>query len=167
MTTLNIDYQLRQGTGATGEPVRKNTWEVMIPALGPVHLYAQKVKLPGMEVEQLKVRHFNAETKLAGKVEFTDVSLTIRDVVDPDMAGAIELWQKRVFNRDTKQLGYASAYKEMGFCYLYDSMGGIIRTYEMQGLWPKKSDPGERDYNSAEGIEIVLDLSCDLFVMVS
>lgn len=166
MATLNIDYQLRQGTGATGEPIRKNTWEVMIPMLGPVHLYAQKVTLPSIEVEQLKVRHFNAETKLAGKVSYSDISLTIRDVVEPDMFVGITAWQKRVFDLDTRQLGYASMYKEMGFAYLYDSMGNIIRTYEMQGLWPKKNNPGDRDYNSAEGVELVLDLSCDNFRLI-
>jgi len=165
MATLNIDYQLRQGSGATGEPVRKNTWEVMIPALGPVHLFANKVKLPSSVVEQLKVRHFNSETKIAGKAEFEDISISIRDVIEPDMFALINAWQQRVFNTQSKVLGFASEYKEMGFAYVYDSQGGMVRTYELQGLWPKKCSPGDRDYASAEGIELELELSCDYFIM--
>jgi hypothetical protein len=165
MATLNIDYQLRQGSGATGEPVRTNTWEIEIPALGPVHLFAQKVKLPGMTIEQLKIRHFNAETKIAGKAEFEDVQITIRDVVDPDMFALIQAWQKRVFDVQSKSLGFASDYKEMGFAYIYDSTGGDVRSYTLQGLWPKKFTPGDRNYDDAKGVEIELELSCDYFIV--
>lgn len=165
MATLNIDYQLRQGSGATGEPVRSNTWEIEVPALGPVHLYAQKVKLPNMVIEQLKVRHFNSETKLAGKAEFEDVSITIRDVVEPDMFASIQAWQKRVFDAESKVLGFASEYKEMGFAHVYDSQGGDIRTYTLQGLWPKKFTAGDRNYDDAKGVEIELELSCDYFTI--
>lgn len=165
MATLNIDYQLAQGTGSTGEPVRKNTYEVEIPELAQVQFYAQTFKLPQMDVEQLTIRHFNAATKIAGKVEFKDATLKIRDVVSPDLASALIEWHRQVFDPDTKVLGFASDYKKVGFATRYDSRGDEVRKYTLKGLWPKVVNHGDMDYSVAEGVEIEVELSCDSFTV--
>lgn len=165
MPTLNVDYQLAQGTGLTGEPVRSNTWEIVIPELGQVHLYAQTFELPKMKVEDLEIRHFNAATKIAGKVSFENAKIKIRDIISPDMFFNAQLWFEKVFDPVTKTLNYASDYKRIGYAYRYSSKGEDVRKYTLYGLWIKSLTPGDMNYEEAKGVEIELELACDYFTV--
>lgn len=164
MAQIDIKYQLQQGTGPIGEPIRKNTWEIEIPAvLGVLHLYAQSFTCPDSSVEKLEVRHFNGVAYLAGKPQVSDGTLNVRDVVAPDTYNGMKKWYDRVYNQDTAVMGYASDYKERGFARRYDSKGSLIRTYELVGLWPTVVKTGEYDYDSFDGVILECTVSCDYF----
>lgn len=164
MPTIDVKYQLQQGTGTRGEPVRKNTWEVEIPAiLGAIPLFASEFVCPYDSVEKLEIRHFNGVTYIAGKATIEEGSLKIRDVIDPDTYMALKQWRNRVFNSETSEMGYASEYKQIGYAHRYDSKGVRARTFELHGLWPTKVMPGEFNYESFDGNIIELPLSCDWF----
>jgi hypothetical protein len=166
MATLDIKYQLQQGSGRTGEPVRVNNWEIDIPALGPVALYANEFVSPALDIETMEVRHMNAVTKLAGKIKVEGGSIKIRDVLDPDMHGGMMAWVKRVYDQETGTLGFASEYKEMGFARRYDSKGGLVRTMELQGIWIRKANHGDWNYDSAEGAMLDVELEVDSFIII-
>lgn len=162
MATLGINYQLQQGTGSRGEPIRKNTWEIEIPGVnGSIPLFAQTFTCPFGEIEKLEVRHFNGVAYIAGKPSVSEATLGVRDVVDPDMYSSMKQWFDRVYNSESDVIGYASDYKERGFAHRYDSKGSLKRTYELIGLWPTKVNPGEFNYDSHEGVIIEVSLSCD------
>jgi len=165
MPQLDIKNQLQQGTGPVGEPVRANAWEIDIPALGNVALFAQEFKVATMEVDAMEIRHFNGVAYIAGKQKVEGGSVKVRDVVSPDMHQSMHAWRKRVFDIESGRLGFASMYKEMGFARRYDSLGGLIRTYTLNGLWPTKLDEGEFNYTNFEGVLLEVTLSCDWFTI--
>lgn len=167
MTTLNINYQLQQGTGLQGEPVRVNAWEVLIPEISSeVHLYANSFNAGGVSIENITINHFNAQAKVAGAPTFEDASLTIRDVLSPDLFRAFYEWRQKVYNVNTAELGFASEYKKRGLAFRYDSKGGLIRTYELINIWPTKVGDGTFEQGDYSGNMIEIALSMDRAVII-
>jgi hypothetical protein len=161
MATLNIQYQLQEGTGATGEPLRVNQWEVDIPFIADLPLFCNAAKLPEESVSKLTVRHFNGLAHLAGQTEISDGSVTVRDVVSPDTYQRFMDWYKLVSDSETGVIGFASEYKKRGYAYRYDSKGVLVRTFELINLWPTSMPHGDFNYDSSDGVLLEVPLSCD------
>lgn len=161
MATINVQYQLQEGSGATGEPLRVNQWEVDIPFISELPLFANNAKLPEESVSQLTIRHFNGLAKVAGQVEVSDGSITIRDVVSPDMYARAMAWWKLVHDSEAGTIGFASEYKKRGYAYRYDSRGILVRTFELINLWPTSMPHGDFNYDSSDGVMLELPLACD------
>ncbi len=167
-TNLKVDYMLSQGTGAKGEPIRGNQFEVHIADLhNEVHLMAQTITLPSMTMAQGEINHFNEKSKIAnGPVEYDNVSLEILDTVDPDTAKSVYEWFTKVYDPETGEVGYASDYKKEGAVFQFDSKGKKVREWKLTGIWPTNINYGQADYAGTEPIRIVLDLSVDRIEMV-
>jgi hypothetical protein len=165
MSTIHIQYQLQEGTGATGEPLRVNQWEIDIPSVSNLPLYATQVRLPEQSVGQLVIRHFNQLAKVAGQTDIDDLSVTIRDVVTPDVYQSFMDWWKQVYDPETGAIGYKSEYARRGFAYRYDSKGALMRTFELYNLWPTRVPSGDFNYDSSDGVLIEVPLSCDRVVI--
>lgn len=165
MATMNIQYQLQEGTGATGEPIRTNQWEVDIPFISNLTLFASSATMPEESVDKMTVRHFNGLAHLAGQVQVSDGSITIRDVVSPDIFNDVVAWWKMVHDSETGAIGYASEYKKRGYAYRYDSRGILVRTYELVNIWPTKVPFGDFNYDSSDGVLLEVPLSCDRVII--
>ena len=167
-SNLRVDYMLSQSTGAKGEPIRGNNFEVHIAELhGEVHLMAQTFTLPAFSMAQSEVNHFNEKSKIAGgPVEFNNATLEILDTVDPDTGKAIWDWWKKVFDEETGEVGYASDYKKEGTVFQFDSKGNKQREWKLTGIWPTSVDFGSADYTDHEPKRISIELSVDRISMV-
>ena len=162
MPQIKIDYMISEGTGATGEPVRKSSWEVMIPSvIGELQLYAQTVSFPKPSAAQIDVFHFNEVAKIAGQPRFDDVVIGVMDVVDPAIASDIHDWWKLVYDAETGIINYASDYKKAGVLYNYDTKGALVHGWSLVNLWPSQVDFGAGDYSSKDPVIIQMTLSCD------
>lgn len=165
MATIGISYQLQEGSGATGEPIRVNQWEVDIPSVANLPLFASQAKLPEQSVGQLVIRHFNQLAKVAGQTDIDDMSVTIRDVVSPDVFQSFMDWWKQVYDPESGAIGYKSEYARRGFAYRYDSKGQLMRTFELINLWPTRVPSGDFNYDSSDGVLIEVPLSCDRVIV--
>lgn len=165
MAQLRIDYMLSEGTGKTGEPTRNNTWEVTINDFQDCTLYASTVSLPTPTVSPIEINHFNEKLKIAGAVDVPNVSLEVMDTIDPDLAGQLYEWYKKIYDPETGEVGYASEYKKQGSIVQYDSKGNRVREWTLSGMWPATCTMGSLDYSSADPVKIQIDFSVDRAVM--
>ena len=145
--------------------MRVNQWEIDIPSIASLPLYASHAKLPEQSVGQLVIRHFNQLAKVAGQTEIDDMSVTIRDVVTPDIFQQFMNWWKLVYDPETGAIGYKSEYARRGFAYRYDSKGALMRTFELHNLWPTRVPTGDFNYDSSDGVLIEVPLACDRVVV--
>lgn len=164
---ISASYMLGEGEGPSAEVLRKCHYEVDIEGIDTL-LTAQDVTLPRYELEAVEVYHYNDRVKVASRPNVGDVRLDLLDTVSPDIVGELWAWFNQVYNPATGDMGYASDYKKQGKIYLYDANKVLIRTWSMEGIWPKNSPTPDESYQYTAGQEIVkisMTLSVDRCVM--
>lgn len=159
---IHIQYQLQEGSGPQGEPLRVNQWELSIPFIGDdIHLWCNGAALPEQSVDKMTIRHFNQLANVAGQTQTEDGSVTVRDIVTPDVYDRFYRWWLLVYNPESGAIGFASEYKKRGFATRFDSKGNPVRTYELINLWPTKVPAGDFNYDSSDGVMLEVPLVCD------
>lgn len=160
--SLNAKYMMSQNTGNFGESVRGNTWEIAISGID-ITLMATSVQLPRWEVEQGELAHFNTVVKYGMKPKCSDMRIVYYDAIQPDVTGEMQAWYDEVHDTDTDAVGFASDYKTQARVAMMDSKGNLVRTWVIDGVFPKSSpQPDEAlDYNNHEVTKISMEFSCD------
>jgi hypothetical protein len=161
MVTTHTMYQLQEGIGPQGEPVRTNCFEILIPSLGDITLYCNKFTLPSLTITALEIRHFNGIAKIAGDFTIGNPSIEVRDVITPQTNVQMLMWRNQVVDVMNGIIGFATDYKKRGLAFRYDSKGNRVRTYELFGLWPLSYTESEMDYTGDKSGNLI---TCELAV---
>lgn len=145
------------------EPQRTNHFEVQITDVGgdALTLAVSSTNLPTISVPATEVPHGNATIKVAGQVEFDDVSIEVKDFIGADVEGIIDSWQREVYDPVTDQIGLAVNYKRTGYLYQYAPDGSNIRTWTLDGVWPNSVEYGDMGYDGSDVKQISMTLSVD------
>lgn len=145
------------------EVQRQNHFEVQITdVMGELlALAVNSVDFPTVTVPQIELQHGNSTVKVAGKVEFDDISLEVKDFIGDDVAGQLALWMREVYNPASDEIGLATDYKRDGYLYEYAPDGSNERQWNLYGVWPTSMEAGEGNYDGGEQKPITMTLSVD------
>ena len=99
--------------------------------------------------------------KVAGKTNFDDISITIKDFVEKDIEAILMKWRYAVYNPETGKIGWAKTYKREARITLYSPNGTRERSWVAQGVWPTSVELGDLDYSSSDLRKITMTLSVD------
>lgn len=159
---MDAGHIAAQGGGF--EPQRTNHFSVRISGLegaDMLELSLAGASPPKRTLDVITIHYGNESRKVAGKANYDNWTLNIRDYVDKSIWGILWRWQELVHNTDTGVIGYASRYKKQGFLYLYSPDGTKQRTWELIGLFPISISPNEFSMETAEQVVLSLELSVD------
>jgi len=169
---------LHQGGGF--EPQRKSNFALVISGLDETDklvLVTKSVKIPGLQMAQGSVKHFNETMRYAGSVSpFASGSISFRDFIDVDTIKILSKWYKQVICLRTGAIGWARDYKKQADLYLLppgmpasQCAGEVFaqsfqgRAWKLQGVWPMNLEYDELDHDD-EGTSpagITLEISVD------
>lgn len=137
------------------------------------HWVATKVSLPAYKLGEAKHSYLNHTFKYPGRIEWEDVTLSLRDPVNPDSSQTIMkiLTDSGYFFPDAQfNLGnFATVSKRQAINAIgnkamitqVDGEGAPITIWTLHNAWVKDFKPGELDYSSDELVELSLTITYD------
>ena len=147
------------------QPQLSNNFEIVIDGLGEeVTLAVSSGSLPEISNAVIEMHYFNGVAKVAGKTEYADGSIEIKDFITKDIEKKLNAWQKQVYNPDTGKMGYVDEYKRDASIIQYSPKGDMQRVWSLKGVWPTSISYGSLDYSSTEAKSITITLAYDLAV---
>lgn len=150
------------------EVQRNNHFEVEIANVGVevLTLAVNSTNLPTITVPQTELHHGNSVVKVAGKVEYDDITLEVKDFVGDDVEKILYDWFSEVYDPATDTVGMAADYKRDGTLLQYSPDESIVREWDVYGVWPTSFESGDMNYEDSEPKVISLTLSIDRAIRV-
>lgn len=128
---------------------------------GLIGLACETTGLPNSTTDALESPYGNSLVKVAGKTNFDDISITVKDFIEKDIERVLMNWRYAVYNPETGKIGWATNYKREARITLYSPNGTRERTWIAQGVWPTGLELGDFDYSSADLRKLTMTLSVD------
>lgn len=150
----------------TFEPQRTYNWslEIALDNAGDQILIMQALETfqgPRMEVEDIELSYANEKRYVAGKATFDELTLTLKDFVDQDVAGAAIRWWTEVYNSETGSIGLAAKYKKAADLVYYAPDQSISRFWKLLGCYPKRIEHGDLDMTTSDKVLLTVVLRYD------
>lgn len=145
------------------EVQRNNNFEVQIVDVGGDDLTfaVESSSLPSISNNVVELQYGNATVKVAGKVEFDDVSVEVKDFIGADIEQVVKDWQKQVYNPEDDSIGLAINYKREAYLYEFAPDGSNERQWTLKGVWPSSIEFGDMSYDDDGAKMISMTLSVD------
>ena len=146
------------------EPKRKFRW---VFALEGVDAFLMKTAArPSMAIAEKEIPFINAKRYVAGKLTFSDMSITLYDPIAPSGAQQVMEWIRTHYESVSGRAGYADFYKRDIQCKLLDPIGTVIELWDIKGAFITSANFNELTYeNDADPVEIALTLRYDNAVL--
>lgn len=159
---------LAPGAGGKYEPQRNFDWWLTldIPGGDIVKLAISSVTGISESNEPIELHYGNEVHYVAGKARFDAGQLSIRDMVDVDVASKIDEWRRLVYDPNSGVIFRADKYKKTGNIQLLDTMGISRANWEIRGLWPQAVNFGDLDYESNDLVRIQVTMQYDRAIKV-
>jgi len=149
--------------GGAFEPQRKNNFTLRID-LGHARVIQRSLDsfpLPKEANSPILVNFGNEVRKVAGRAEFDDLELVLKDYADQPIAQALIQWRREVYRPTDGFIGLARDYKKDGIVIMFAPNGLLERRWELKGIWPSRLDPGGGDMNANSQNLITTTLAID------
>ena len=130
-----------------------------------IRLSVEKSSVPTFKQDVLEIRRGNSVMKFAGKPNFDNGSLTVRDFIGADTKSALMAWQNLSYNVVTQKVGQMKDYKKDCYLMEYTPDGQLVRTWTLKGCWISELSMGEFDQESMEKKTIVASIPYDYAIM--
>jgi hypothetical protein len=140
------------------EPQRANNFEIHIfgiPGQKDVTLAVSRGPEMKLSVGEIALPYGNREAYIAGRAQFSEGPITVRDFIEADIAGALQKWFAQVYNPATDLVGYAADYKKSAKIYEFSPDYTVSRSWELSGCWPKDISFGELSHESGGQLKLV------------
>ena len=150
------------------EPQRKNNFTLRITVGGRVIQQAlQSFPFPKESNAPIEINFGNEQRKVAGRVNYTDLDLILKDYADQPVMKTLVAWRRKVYDPATGKIGLAKDYKEQGEVVMFAPNGTLERRWKLIGVWPSNMDPGGGDMEANAQNLITIALTIDKAVEVS
>ena len=166
MSQLNASFM---STTSKYEVQRTNNFRVVFDDLDGIangasdiiELACDTAGLPTTTNDPIELDYGNSNIKVAGKATVDDVSITVKDFIEPDVELILWKWRMKVYNPATGKVGWAKNYKRTARIIQYGPNGEVTRGWKLEGVWPTSLDLGDLDYSSGDKKQITMNLSVD------
>lgn len=131
------------------EPQRTNNFIIEFPnaGLSTLKFAVKSVDGLGINISPIKVTYGNNSINYAGKPEYNDLSITIRDFIGLDTEQELMTWHNKVYDPKSQAIGFAAQYKQSGILREFAPNGTVLRGWNLYGCFPSNITLGNFSYD--------------------
>lgn len=120
---------------------------------------------PEITTEEIKLNWINSTRYVAGKTEFSEMSVTLIDYISPSTAQQVMEWARLCYEPVSGRAGYPDFYKRDIQIKVLDPVGTVVQLWDVKGAWCKSINYGELSYEEGNAVqEITLSIRFDIVV---
>jgi hypothetical protein len=131
-----------------------------------ITLACDTVGLPSISTDPIELDYGNSNVKVAGRATVDDISVAVKDFIEPDVENILWQWRLRVYNPENGKVGWTPNYKKSATIVQYGPNGEVRRKWQIFGVWPLSLDLGDLDQSSGDKKQITMNLSVDNAILV-
>lgn len=148
------------------EPQRSNTFKFYVSGLNgllkgwgvttdtneeqALELAVQSSSVPKFNIGKISITRGNNQMHFAGKPEFSDGSIKVRDYIGAHTKEILLAWQRQAYNVETEKVGLAKDYKRTAYLLEYTPSFQLVRTWVLEGCWISSINDPDYDQDSAD-----------------
>jgi hypothetical protein len=149
------------------EPKRQNRFIMRFDSsLGINEWFVESAKRPSIKVASTEIQFLNTSTYVAGRFNWDEISVKLRDPIGPSAAQAIMEWVRLCAESVTGRMGYAAGYKKNVDLEMLDPTGVVVEKWILQNCFITSADFGSLAYNSDALADISISLRMDRCILV-
>jgi hypothetical protein len=142
------------------EPVMKN--RALIEIEGIDYFLVKSFSAPQVQVEKVDIHWINVQRKVAAKMTFQPMNVTLNQAIAPNATQQIQEWLRLSTEYISGRSGYSDFYKRDIVIKVLDPIGNVINRWEIRGAFLTDANFGEFSHESAEVQEIQLSIEYDV-----
>jgi len=139
------------------EPKLKNRFILMVDGIPAFCI--KGISAVGFDQDEIKLNHINTYRKIAGKMQWNDLTMTLFDPITPSGAQAVMEWVRLHYESVTGRAGYSDFYKKDLNINVLGPVGDFVSSWVVKGAFIKSAEFGEYNWDTeseAQEIEVVL-----------
>jgi hypothetical protein len=145
------------------EPKRNYRWVLAIEGIDS--FLVAKANRPSITLTDKKIDFINSYRRVAGKLEFGDLSVTLHDPIAPSGAQQVMEWIRTHYESVSGRAGYADFYKRDIQLKMLDPIGTVIELWDVKGCLITNANFQSLDYGSDDIQMIDLTIKFDNCVL--
>jgi len=145
------------------EPKRKFRWVLAVEGIDA--FLVKGAARPSYSIEEIELPFINSRRYLAGRLSFSDMSVTLYDPIAPSGAQQVMEWIRTHSETVSGRAGYADFYKRDIQLKMLDPVGTVVELWDIKGAFITAADFGDLSYDDDAAAEISLTLRFDNCVL--
>ena len=145
------------------EPKRNYRWVLAIEGIDSFLI--AKANRTSITLTDKKIDFINSYRRVAGKLEFGDLSVTLHDPIAPSGAQQVMEWIRTHYESVSGRAGYADFYKRDIQLKMLDPIGTVIELWDVKGCLITNANFQSLDYGSDDIQMIDLTIKFDNCVL--
>ena len=149
------------------EPKRQNRFIMRFPSsLGINEWFVESAKRPSIKVNSTPIPFLNTSTYVAGRFEWNEIGVKLRDPIGPSASQAIMEWIRLCAESVNGRMGYAAGYKKNVDLEMLDPTGVVVEKWILEGCFMTSADFGSLGYSADALADISINLRMDRCILV-
>ena len=145
------------------EPKRNYRWVLAIEGIDA--FLVSTTKRPDITIGSTKIDFINSYRNVAGKLEFSDISVRLHDPIAPSGAQQVMEWIRTHYESVSGRAGYADFYKRDCQLKMLDPIGTVIELWDIKGALLTSVNFGGLDYSGTDIMMIDITMKVDNCVL--
>ena len=131
------------------EVLKENRFLMRFPSdLGIMEWWVSKASRPGWQVGKTEIPFLNTKTYVAGKYEWNDITVTLRNPIGPSATQAVMEWVRLCSESVTGRMGYAVSYIRDIELQVLDPNNAAVELWILKNTMLVSAKFGNLDYSS-------------------
>jgi hypothetical protein len=131
------------------EPKRVNRFILRFPSsLGINEWFVETASRPQIQIGATEIQFLNTSTWVAGRFNWSTISVVFRDPIGPSAAQALMEWVRLHAESVTGRMGYAAGYKKDIDLEMLDPTGVVVEKWILYGTFLTDVNFNGLDYKS-------------------
>ena len=126
------------------EPKRTYRWVLAIEGIDS--FLVTTANRPSVSIGDNKINYINSYRRVAGKLEFGDLSMKLHDPIAPSGAQQMMEWIRTHYESVSGRAGYADFYKRDIQLKMLDPIGTVVELWDIKGAFLTSINFGGLDY---------------------
>ena len=145
------------------EPKRSYRWVLAIEGIDA--FLVTTTNRPSISITDKKIEFINSYRRVAGKLEFGDLSVKLHDPIAPSGAQQVMEWIRTHYESVSGRAGYADFYKRDIQLKMLDPIGTVVELWDIKGCLLTSINYNNLDYSGDDVMMIDLTIKFDNCVL--
>jgi len=146
------------------EPKRQFRWVLAIEGIDAFLI--KTTARPQFTIAETTIPFINAKRYLAGRLTFSNLSVTLYDPIAPSGAQQLMEWVRTEYESVSGRAGYADFYKRDIQLKMLDPIGTVVELWDIKGAFITDANYNSLDYGNDDApVEIALTIRYDNAVL--